>query len=532
MVPVYQSFAEAKAATNVSEITIDKPAGVVEGDLMVAVMALRDCCWSSGWTPLVDTFGDYLVLSTLYKIAGADEPSSYTFSWASASPAYACILRITGYNEDTFLDSSGTTESESSANPTCPSVVTTEDDCLVLRLFIADDNSIDIDSGYPSGTTGITVDYSGSADGPSCGIAYEPQETAGATGTAVFSLTASEAWGTTTIAIAPEGLSSLTGAAVVSSTTSGVLKADRKLAGTSVTASTTTGAIKLTQKLIGTSAISSTVTCELNKVAKELAGAAVIVCTTGGVMKAVRTLAGSVVIDSTAAGELIVTGTKLLAGVVVIKSTATGNIIYVTMPPFMHKDLIDPYSGGAWLWLCEIAVSGYATQRIARNTEDVPFDGEDFEKFNLQIGEQMFSGDGSIPRVTLRVFQDVNRVIEDMVNETEGALGADIKLIKVCEKYLDYPVAALQADYENLAAESDSEWVTFTLGIPNPLTQRIPLRIYSSSSCPEATPTLFKGSRCRYPGADPTCTGAYEDCYQKGNAVHWGGELGLDPNVI
>ena len=214
---------------------------------------------------------------------------------------------------------------------------------------------------------------------------------------------------------------------------------------------------------------------------------------------------------------------------------STGAEIYKTytnIPPVMHKDLIDPYSGGAWLWLCEIAVPGYATERIARNTEDVLYGGENFDKFNLQIGEQMFSGDGSVPRVTLRVFQDVNRVIEDMVNATEGALGAGVKLIRVCEKYLDTPVAALEADYENLAAESDSEWVTFTLGIPNPLTQRIPLRPYSASICPWATPSLFKGPECQYAGADGTCTGTYEDCYTKGNAVHWGGELGLDRNAI
>jgi len=207
-------------------------------------------------------------------------------------------------------------------------------------------------------------------------------------------------------------------------------------------------------------------------------------------------------------------------------------VYYVEIPNFMQTDLIDPYSGGAWLWLIEIAVSGYDTRRIARNTADVRYGLNNYAKFNLQIGEQMFSGDGSIPRVTLQVSQDVNRIIEDIVNATEGALGASVKLIRVCEKYLETPIAALEADYDNLASESDSEHVTFTLGIPNPLTQRIPLRIYSSSKCFLATPTLFKGPRCQYAGGDATCTGTYEDCHTKGNAVHWGGELGLDPSVL
>lgn len=202
------------------------------------------------------------------------------------------------------------------------------------------------------------------------------------------------------------------------------------------------------------------------------------------------------------------------------------------LPASMEEDLIDPYSGGAWLWLIEIVMPGESTVRVARNTEDIVYDGKTFSKFNIDVGEQIFSGDGSVPRITLRIFQDRNRVIENIVNSTEGALGANVKLIKVCSKFLDTPVNALEADYDNLASESDSEWVTFTLGVPNPLTQRFPLRSYSASTCPWATPTLFRGPECQYAGADGTCTGTYEDCYMKGNAVHFGAELGLDPNVV
>jgi len=212
--------------------------------------------------------------------------------------------------------------------------------------------------------------------------------------------------------------------------------------------------------------------------------------------------------------------------------TPTIYIIFSDIPDFMHKDLIDPYSGGAWLWLCQITVPTQTIQRIARNTEDVNYSGNIFDKFNFDVSEQIFSSDGSIPQVTLRVFQDVNRRMENIINATEGALGADIKLIRVNEKFLSTPVTALEIDYENLASESDSEWVTFTLGLPNPLTQRYPLENYSSSICPEATPTRFKGPACQYAGADTSCTGTYEDCYKKGNAEFWGGELGLDASVV
>lgn len=243
-------------------------------------------------------------------------------------------------------------------------------------------------------------------------------------------------------------------------------------------------------------------------------------------------IAGVSAISSTTAGVL--KATREIAGVVAVQSTVTGLLItpYTEIPPLMEKDLIDPWASGAWLWLVQIAVPGQATVRIARDTADVHYRGNDFDKFNLQIGDQIFCGDGSIPRITLRVFQDTNRVIEDLINETEGALGAAVKLIRVNEKFLTSPVNALEFDYDSLAAESDTEWCTFTLGIPNLLTQRYPLRIYSSSMCYLAHLTTFKDARCQYAGADPTCTGTYEDCYGKGNAVHWAGELGLDPNTV
>jgi len=205
---------------------------------------------------------------------------------------------------------------------------------------------------------------------------------------------------------------------------------------------------------------------------------------------------------------------------------------FTDIPPAMEETLIDPYFGGAWLWLCEVVMIGQDTIRIARNTDDVDYDRETFLKSNFKIGEQIFSGDGTIPRVTLRVAQDANRLMETLINDTEGALGANIKLIKVNENFLTTPVSALEYDYDALSSESDTEYVTLTLGIPNPLTQRFPLRLYSSKKCWKATPTLFKGPECQYAGADSTCTGTYEDCYLKGNAVNWGGELGLDPNVL
>jgi len=207
--------------------------------------------------------------------------------------------------------------------------------------------------------------------------------------------------------------------------------------------------------------------------------------------------------------------------------------IWTEIPSFMEKDLIDPYSDmGAWLWLAEIVVPTQTTQRIARNTEDIRYGGEDFTKDNFDVGCIPLAGDSSIPRIQLRVAQDEVGTLEGIVNATKGGVNGTVKLIRTCEKYCDLSIEALERTYDILTAGSDAQWVTFTLGIPNPLTQRIPLWSYSSKVCPLATPSLFKGPRCQYTGEDTVCTGLLEDCYAKGNAVHWGAEIGLNPGAV
>lgn len=202
------------------------------------------------------------------------------------------------------------------------------------------------------------------------------------------------------------------------------------------------------------------------------------------------------------------------------------------LPTEVNRDAIRPYSGGAWLALCEIAVPTQATQYLARNKEDVTYIGQKYTKHNLDVSPQIWTCDNSVPRVTLRVHQDINRTIENIVNESLGAVNGTVKLIKVGEKFLDEAIPALEANYDILVANSDFEWVTFTLGIPNPLTLPVPQNVYTCSQCPYAKPTLFKQTECGYDGDDPSCTGTYLDCLEKGNADRWGGDLGLDPNSM
>lgn len=246
----------------------------------------------------------------------------------------------------------------------------------------------------------------------------------------------------------------------------------------------------------------------------------------------VEELIGSIAVQSALTGSL--QWLKELAGSIAAQSSLTGNLrrLYIQIPPLMHKDLIDPYSGGAWMWLCRILIPGYAAILLARNTEDVTYDEKVYSKWNLEVGKQTFAGDGSISRLIVKVAQGPDKSLEKIVNATKGAHHGTFKLMRVHEDFLDYEIEALGANYGILVADSDWEWVYFTLGIPNPLTQKVPLRIGSSKICPWMLPELFKGPACQYTGSDTSCKGTIEDCRDnKNNAIHWGAELGLDPNV-
>jgi len=135
-VPVYQAFAEAKSLTAVTEISINKPAGVVEGDLMVVCIAKRFTATvsCSGWTTIQEGTNAAIHIATMYKIAGDSEPASYTFSWVLPGQIYSFIMRITGHDSSTPINISGL-GSGTSASPTCPTVTTTLNDCLMLRLL-------------------------------------------------------------------------------------------------------------------------------------------------------------------------------------------------------------------------------------------------------------------------------------------------------------------------------------------------------------------------------------------------------------
>lgn len=80
-VPEFIASAQRQNSTATRNLTLNKPAGTIEGDLMIAFLfGAFNTTVPTGWTELVDPIGGPAVA---YKVAGASEPTSYAFSSSS-----------------------------------------------------------------------------------------------------------------------------------------------------------------------------------------------------------------------------------------------------------------------------------------------------------------------------------------------------------------------------------------------------------------------------------------------------------------
>lgn len=106
--PEFIASASTSNAVNVSTLVINKPTGTVEGDLMVAAMACdsgsRTWTGDTGWTEAADQGVDP-DLRIAYKVAGASEPSSYTFTPSGSQRLSGCILTYRYAAYDTIAGS-------------------------------------------------------------------------------------------------------------------------------------------------------------------------------------------------------------------------------------------------------------------------------------------------------------------------------------------------------------------------------------------------------------------------------------------
>ena len=172
--PAFQSFAETAMSSDGTTIAVNKPAGTVDDELLIAVISMGDAgtvttALLAGWTALLHdeisgTASFQNSLSVFYKFASS-EPSSYTFTMSGTTRGAAHIIRIDQADETTPL-TSGTVNTSVDSVIVAPSVTTTLDNSLVLTILSTTNTTR---SATASPTTPTLITDTDPASNSTCG---------------------------------------------------------------------------------------------------------------------------------------------------------------------------------------------------------------------------------------------------------------------------------------------------------------------------------------------------------------------------
>ena len=182
------------------------PSSRPNGDLYIAQMDLEGgtsiTSIPSGWTELVDDEQTGNNRLAVYWKIGNSEPASYQWRSADQVKWVGIIHRFRGIDTNNPINAVNEDKADS-GRPNAPSVTTTVDGCLILRLYGAEGEE-QLSNYNPSGTTKIFQDDS--AGNVVAGAAYEMQVSAGSTGNGEFQTNGNKKWVGATVAIkeAPE----------------------------------------------------------------------------------------------------------------------------------------------------------------------------------------------------------------------------------------------------------------------------------------------------------------------------------------
>jgi lambda family phage minor tail protein L len=177
-----------------------------------------------------------------------------------------------------------------------------------------------------------------------------------------------------------------------------------------------------------------------------------------------------------------------------------------------------------WLIALEITFLDSTVERIVNNTEDVVYGGNTYTKFPFSLDVISQDTNSSIPTVVLKI-SNVMRAFQAYLEAQQGCVGAKVVIRVLNAGHLGEDFSELEMEFEVLESNADANWLTFTLGAPNPLRSDFPRELYIASHCNWVR--NYKGAECKYGGPETTCDGTLDTCRTRGNAYNFGGFPGL-----
>ena len=139
-------------------------------------------------------------------------------------------------------------------------------------------------------------------------------------------------------------------------------------------------------------------------------------------------------------------------------------------------------STSPWLFLIDINIVGGTVFNLVANNEDISFQGRTYSAFPFTVQLPKSENKGQIPTIKIQV-SNVMRVIQAALETTNGGIGSTVTLYVVNAALLSEDYSELTMNFEVISAECNAEWITFNLGLPNPLRRRFPLYRYLALSC-------------------------------------------------
>lgn len=143
----YRSTATAVSGSTTS-LVINKPAGTVQGDVLVAAIGVYDATIStpSGWTlapacPVESQVSGvtWRRLYVFHKLAGSSEPASYSFAVSVATQVSGGIAAYSGLDPAAYLHASNTGKGEADGTTVSTGSITpTVNGCTIVSAFSAD----------------------------------------------------------------------------------------------------------------------------------------------------------------------------------------------------------------------------------------------------------------------------------------------------------------------------------------------------------------------------------------------------------
>ncbi len=182
-------------STNSNTITINKPTGVIAGDLMIVSIASDDNnsltgtnASLAGWTlqSSVTIVNNGHRGSVLYRVADGTEGTSFTFNVPNGSGttnnSVGAIIAFYGINTATPFDTNGTFNAVSANTVTANSITTTTANAGIVMLGVGGRNNRTYNAPWSTTSPGTLTELYDTSNEASVGAAWGIKATAGATG--------------------------------------------------------------------------------------------------------------------------------------------------------------------------------------------------------------------------------------------------------------------------------------------------------------------------------------------------------------